>query len=241
MVPASTKIEGEYLLQRYFPPAADVRGLKLLHVFQQIMTIVFSSFIFRAEIHRSSYICSHLRDPLPPRSSAHPDKTHRKQPRIPFGEKKTLGGCKAQVKPGEAAAFREGRKLKISRVYPRLSVFHRAEQSTSLNFRAVSTFKNYEEKRTENTSIRSFHLAPANSVYGRDIHVGNRESVRPWMRRERLPRQGWKNGGAGLKPGTTKGRGHAGTQIPGRQNPARPWADVKLGEPGSCLLSLIGG
>lgn len=64
--PTSTKIEGEYLLQRDFPTAADVRGLKLLHVFKQIMTIIFSSFIIRTEIHRSSYICSRLRSHLPP-------------------------------------------------------------------------------------------------------------------------------------------------------------------------------
>lgn len=64
--PTSTKIEGEYLLQRDFLTAADVRGLKLLHVFKQIMTIIFSSFIIRTEIHRSSYICSRLRSYLPP-------------------------------------------------------------------------------------------------------------------------------------------------------------------------------
>lgn len=65
--PTSTKIEGEYLLQQDFLAAADVRGLKLLHVFEQIMTIIFSSFIIRTEIHRGSYICSNFRSYLPPR------------------------------------------------------------------------------------------------------------------------------------------------------------------------------
>lgn len=65
--PTSTKIEGEYLLQQDFLAAADVRGLKLLHVFEQIMTIIFSSFIIRTEIHRSTYICSNFRSYLPPR------------------------------------------------------------------------------------------------------------------------------------------------------------------------------
>lgn len=94
--PTSTKIEGEYLLQQDFLPAADVRGLKLLHVFKQIMTIIFSSFIRRRETHRSSSVCSRWRSHRPPqpgrartlpRSSSHPDpNSPQTSPGTDFGK-----------------------------------------------------------------------------------------------------------------------------------------------------------
>lgn len=53
------------LLQRGPPAAADVGGLKLLHVFDQIATIVFSSVLIRTEMLRSTGVCFNLGSALP--------------------------------------------------------------------------------------------------------------------------------------------------------------------------------
>lgn len=154
-------MRGSICYSKYFLTAADVRGLKLLHVFEPIMTIIFSSFIIRTEIHRSSYICSRLRSYLPPQpgkaqtlphSSSHPDKPCRNQPGNRFwGKKKKPNKTQktpklwegsprlnAQVKSKEAVASPYGRTLKIAWFCSRLFVFHKSEQSRSVHFAQFS-------------------------------------------------------------------------------------------------------
>lgn len=182
MVPASTKIEGEYLLQRYFPPAADVRGLKLLHVFQQIMTIIFSSFIFRTEIHRSSYICSHLRDPLPSPLLSSSRQNWQKAAQEPVW-KKLWEGAKSRLNPEKPRLPGRAESCKYLGLIPDFLYFinpNKAPRSIFVPFQHLRTTRRNGLK----IHLSLFHLAVFNSALCCDIHDGNRC---PWMSRAAAP------------------------------------------------------
>lgn len=142
MVPASTKIEGEYLLQRDFLPAADVRGLKLLHVFKQIMTIIFSSFIFRTEIHRSSYICSHLRDGSPSSPLLSSSRQNSQKAAQEHVWKELWEGAKRRLNPEKPRLPERGESSEYPRFIPDFLYFinpNKAPRSILLPFQHLRT------------------------------------------------------------------------------------------------------
>lgn len=145
--------------------------------------------------------------------------------------KKLWEGAKRRLNPEKPRLPKRGEISKYLGLIPDFLYFinpNKAPRSIFVPFQHLGTTRRNGLKMP----LSLFHSAVSNSVYGRDIHDGNRC---PWMSRAAAAEAGMEQRRSWDKPRHNQG---TGTQIPGRQNPARPLADLpeEVGSRGAAEL-----